>query len=73
MVVGYGKVLFFLANPHEFGGFSQRGRDPPGIGGELDVADQFPAHVTQAVVADELSYFIEFYFRFKVFGINHIE
>ncbi len=47
--------------------------NPSGVGGELDVADQFPTHVTQAVIADKLSYFVEFYFRFKIFGINHIE
>ena len=73
MVIGNREVLFLLTDPHEFGGFGQRGFDPSGIGGELDGADQFPAHVTQAVIADKLSYFVEFYFRFKIFGINHIE
>ena len=72
MVIRYGKVLFFLANPHEFGSFCQRGLYPSGIRREFYVVNQFPAHVAQAVITDELPYFIEFYFRFKIFGINHI-
>lgn len=73
MVIGDRKVLFLLTDSHEFGGLGQRGFNPSGVGGELDVADQFSAHVAQAVIADKLSYFVEFYFRFKIFGVNHVE